>query len=116
MSINYERKQNSVTLNLSHTQTHAEQSYLMVCMKPALSLISSGMVLRMRFRARALSLSSWNSGSRLSIMNSANTGKDEEKHRAVHPSVITHMQIITGEDEARVKETLTVYTHNVNEI
>lgn len=44
--------------------------YLMVCRKPTLSLISSGMVLRIFFRARALSLSSWNSGSGLSIMKS----------------------------------------------
>lgn len=47
------------------------RTHLIVCRKRTLSLISSGILLRMCFRALAFSFRSWNSCSGRSIMNSA---------------------------------------------
>lgn len=57
---------------------------LMVCKKRTLSLISSGILLRMCLSARALSFKSWNSCSGLSIMNSTHTHTQEESHSLSH--------------------------------
>lgn len=89
----------------THTisQSPTELSYLMVRRKSTLSLISSGMVLRMCFRARALSFSSCKSGSRLSIQNSENTRRKRKINifKVLSDSMSTHMQIATEDTKMR---------------
>lgn len=51
------------------------RTHLIVCRKRTLSLISSGILLRMCLRALAFSFRSWNSCSGRSIMNSAKQNK-----------------------------------------
>ena len=60
----------------------------MVCRKRTLSLISSGMVLRMCFRALARSFSSWNSGSRLSIRNSGTHRRTDLRRLQAEPTCV----------------------------
>lgn len=57
----------------------AARTHLIVCRKRTLSLISSGILLRMCFRALAFSFRSWNSCSGRSIMNSAGEEKKKKK-------------------------------------
>lgn len=56
------------------------RTHLIVCRKRTLSLISSGILLRMCFRALAFSFRSWNSCSGRSIMNSAG-GQQKKKQQ-----------------------------------
>lgn len=63
----------------------AARTHLIVCRKRTLSLISSGILLRMCFRALAFSFRSWNSCSGRSIMNSAG-----EKNKKQNSSCLAH--------------------------
>lgn len=60
------------------------RTHLIVCRKRTLSLISSGILLRMCFRALAFSFRSWNSCSGRSIMNSAKQNTRVRWHAATN--------------------------------
>lgn len=61
------------------------RTHLIVCRKRTLSLISSGILLRMCLRALAFSFRSWNSCSGRSIMNSAKKNKNKKRKRLLAP-------------------------------
>lgn len=71
------------------------RTHLIVCRKRTLSLISSGILLRMCLRALAFSFRSWNSCSGRSIMNSAGEMKKQNKktkHTHTQKRCLAHPQ------------------------
>lgn len=83
------------------------RTHLIVCRKRTLSLISSGILLRMCLRALAFSFRSWNSCSGRSIMNSAgemnktkqknetHTHTQKKKRCLAHPQRLDDLQHLT---------------------